>query len=426
VPTPQTITPRSLASIALLERLQQRESGRSGLRRDPASDQRVLQEIAERQLMAERLDCAGAASVDDYARRLVDMVAEPDYQTQIAARVAALSAYFVESDGDLWSTFERPDHRRRLSDLVVRVETAAAARGYAIVRRPTIGTLLTGDVNAQARPGPPGEGHLVVFDNGLLVFASVIAGIAVQAIDGRVSADGTSITFRGPEGIGAHVATRPGVLLQFADLAFSSAVLGTCLFSQTVPMPPEYRGLADLLTDALLTFVLAHEYGHVILGHTDLPQRREQQQEPHQLEFAADCVGFELAAAAPDVSHWAYVGASLFMSGVDVLTRAALLFRTGSDDGPPSVTHPPPADRASRLEALVPGCVSAAMAPHVSRMAAAIDFALQQMWRFARPAFAAGHAEGVPPAGYRPADEYEKQAALQSFMSAGFGGGRHT
>jgi hypothetical protein len=66
------------------------------------------------------------------------------------------------------------------------------------------------------------------------------------------------------------------------------------------------------------------------------------------------------------------------------------------------------------------------MAPHVTRMAAAMDFAIGQMWRFARPAFAAGHTGGFPPAGYRPADENEQQAALQSFMAAGLGGGPQT
>jgi hypothetical protein len=373
--------------------------------------------------MAERLDRETSGSITDFRDALVTLVGEPGYEAAVEARVAAMSQYFLASDGDVWSKYERPDHRKRLSDLVVKVEAAAAARGYAIARRPVIGTLLTGNINAEARPGPPGEGHLVVFDNGLFIFAASLTGIAVQAIDAKFGDGHTSLTFRGPEGIAEHVARRPGILVQFTDLAFSQAVLGSCLFADAIHLPPEYHELGQTLTDAVLTFALAHEYGHVILGHTDLPRLRQTREQSHELELAADRVGFELASAAPDVGHWAWLGANLLLNGVDVLTRAASMFSTGHDDVTLSETHPSPRDRAVNLSALAPRLVSATMAPHIARMSAAIDFALGRFWQFSRPSFEAGHAAGYPPAGYRPASEYEKQAALRAFMAARFQGG---
>ena len=406
----------------MLEGLQKRESGRSGIYRDPDSDPRVLKEIAERQLMAERLDRETSGSITDFTDALVTLVGEPGYEAAVEARVAVMSQYFLASDGDLWSTYERPDHRKRLSDFVVKVEAAAAARGYAIARRPVIGTLLTGNINAEARPGPSGEGHLVVFDSGLFIFAASLTGIAVQAIDARFGEGHASLTFRSPEGIAEHVARRPGILVQFADLAFSHAVLGSCLFTDPIHLPPEYHELGQSLTDVVLTFALAHEYGHVILGHTDLPRLRQTREKSHELELAADRVGFELASAAAGVGDWAWLGANLFLNGVDVLTRAASMFRTGHDEVTSSDTHPSPHDRAAHLAALAPGLVSATMAPHIERMSAAIDVALARFWQFSRPSFEAGYAAGYPPAGYRPTSEYEKQAALHAFMAVRFQG----
>src|SRR3954469_13859604 len=121
------VAPRSLAGIAMLEGLQKRESGRSGIYRDPDSDPRVLKEIAERQLMAERLDRETSRSVTALTDALVTLVGEPGYEAAVEARVAAMAQYFLARDGDMWSKYERPDHRKRLSDLVVTVEAAAAA-----------------------------------------------------------------------------------------------------------------------------------------------------------------------------------------------------------------------------------------------------------------------------------------------------------
>ena len=411
--------PRSVAAVAALERRQQEESARSGLNRDPSTDPAELREIAQRQLIAERLETVSGTAPDEFTAAAISLVGDPGYEQAVDARVRALSDFYAGIDGDIWSRYERPDHRKRLSELVVKVERAALALGYQIQQRPVVGTLQTGDINAQAEPGPPNEGHLVVFDSGMFRFTSLAANIVVQAIDLHFSDEGGSLLFNTPEAFGEHIATHPGVIIQFADLVFSQAVLKTCLLSGIYPLPARYQALANEFTDYIQTFVLAHESGHLVLGHVDLPSARRSSMQPHELEFDADRVGLAIAAAAIGARYWAFVAGAIFMMAVEVISRASATFINGNDEVAASATHPPPSARLERLATLLQDGVDPRMVVHMGRMVDTIAEALDRLWRFCRPAFERAHREKYPPADFFPRDELEQRAALQAFMATG-------
>ena len=105
----------------------------------------------------------------------VALYGDPAFLAAIDERVAEMQRSFEPGDGDLWSPLERPDRRRRLSDLVAGVEAAAARSGFDVPRRPAIGTLPTYDLNAAALAGPEGEGHIVVFESGMFTFSGSLA-----------------------------------------------------------------------------------------------------------------------------------------------------------------------------------------------------------------------------------------------------------
>src|SRR6266404_3735884 len=133
--------PRSSVAVEQLERLQARAGYLSGDERRPEDDPRTLREIAQRQLLAERLNSRPPESPEQMTKALVALVGEPDYATRVEERVAAMGRYYAQKDGDIWSRYERPDRRLHLSELVVRVEQAAAKCGLRIPRRPVVGTL---------------------------------------------------------------------------------------------------------------------------------------------------------------------------------------------------------------------------------------------------------------------------------------------
>lgn len=409
---------RSAAALAELERLQLEESTQSGLARNPSDDPRVIRDIAQRQLMAERLDRPDASS-SDLIPALVNLVGEPSYEAAVDRRVRELEEHYIPVDGDIWSRYERPDHRRRLSELVAKVEKAVAERGHTIARRPVIGTLMTGDVNAQARPGPPGEGHIVVFESGMFSFLSLLGTIATQVINAQYTTDHASLTFLQPQAIGGHIARHPGIILQFSDLLFSQAVLGTSMFSAAYHLSPENQPFCNDLIDGMQTFILAHEYGHVVLGHTDLPARRRMAN-PRDLEFQADRVGLDLTGSIHG-RHWAFVGGAVFLDGVTIVQRAAATFLTGRDEVGETPTHPLPAERRKQLAALLNDGREPETAAHFTRMTDSIAFAFDRLWAFTKRAFEQAHQSGMKPGDFRPRDESEKRAALEGFMAAGLG-----
>ena len=382
--------PRSAAAVELLERLQVRDARRSGDIRRPETDATVLREIAARQLLAE--------SDDPLAFTL-----QASYEAQVEARAQALERDYAQTDGDLWSRHERPDRRLRLAELVKRVEAGAARLGLSIGRRPVVGTLPTYSINAEAIPGPQGEGHLVVFDSGIFNFSTFLARVIAQAMDAQVGDD--SLRFD-PLALTKDPERSILILRQFADILFSQAVLGTCALTEATGVPAPYEPFARQLTSAIDTFTLAHEYGHVILGHSGGHQSREQ-------EAAADKVGFDIVTAAWNGQLWAYLGASALFSGYDAILRATNTFLTGELETEMSPTHPSGTERRRALSAELPRQSMEVV------LSDGIEQALERMTTFLLRAFRKAHRDGFPPAGYRPSSEIEKMAAFDAFFTTG-------
>ncbi|HXH37719.1 MAG TPA: hypothetical protein VNN08_03750 [Thermoanaerobaculia bacterium] len=419
--TSMTPLRRSKAAVEQLEHLQSQEAYRSGDERKPGDDSRVLREIAERQLLAEYLASHDFASVEAMTQATSGVVGEPSFQAAVEQRAGQIEGSFQVEDGDIWPRYERPDRRKRLSELVVRVEEAAGKRGLRIPRRPAVGTLPTYDINAQAIPGPPGEGHIIVFESGIFSFSGSLGKLAAQAIDAKLSGSGSSLLFHAtPPPIIDHIGRHSQILLQFYDFLFSQAVLGTSVYIDIVPLPPQNAPVANQLIDSIDTFVLAHEYGHVILGHTGVHGSGKS---GHEQELEADALGLDLCTAAWNGELWAYSGASVFLSGLDVVDRAAATFLTGSPEPKPSASHPAAAERRAALSAVLRRAADPNVCEGAMRMADAIDWALHQMTELARPGFEKAYRKGYPHAGFRPRDEYEKRASLYAFMAEGFGSG---
>jgi len=408
--------PRSLKAIARLESLQASQvdvtERPAALRHDP----HVLRDIAEQQLIAEYIDSRAFSSKDDLTRSLVDLVADPTHQAGVEARTRALENHFLAEDGDLWSRYERPDRRKRLAWLVPIVEKAIADCGYAIARRPTVGTLATRDINAQAIPGPSGEGHIVAFETGLFTFTSTVAGIAAQVLNAQLADDGESLDVLPYPAIGAHIAGHPALLLEFIDLLFSQAVIGTCDYVAAYTVPEENANWAGRVKDAMDVFVLAHEYGHVALGHVDLPGVRAggDPGQSRAFEFAADRFSLEATTAACGV--WTIVGATLLLTALDLIECATATLAAGVDAVEESPTHPTAEQRKAALRAIVQ-----------DKYAALGEFALPicdtlcdifgRLWAYVRPAFEHAHATGIPPRGFTPLDPLQKNWALEQFAA---------
>lgn len=403
---------RSPSAVALLEQLQSHAGHRSGDERTPEDDPRILREIARKALLQERLDAITDASLEQIADASVAIVGEPSFEADVEARAQEMERHYAQPDGDLWSRHERPDRRLRLAELVMRVERGAGTAGYRIPRRPVVGTLPTYELNAKAIPGPSGEGHLVVFDSGMFRYSATLGWIAAQALNATEDEKAYELD---PGAIHRVPGCFLALARQWADLLFCQAVLETCVYTEIVRVAPQHAAFAERLTQAVDTFALAHEYGHVILGHVDIPGvgRALDPQAAHAQEFAADAVGLEICTAAWGDPWWACLGACAFFFGGEAVELATNSFRTGTPQGGASPSHP---SSAARRRAITERLVAAGDGPN--RVSKAMYDALGQLTGFSLPAFAEAYRAGVPESGYRPPDEYAKQAVFRAFWYA--------
>src|SRR5215470_17839004 len=121
---------RSPAAVQLLEELQAGYRAEMGTAAGDVDYPRDVRDVAEMQVMDEFLTKMGRLSHSDSTQALVRIVGTPEYAAAVEARVEALKRKLEVSDGDIWSRYERPDHRRRLIELVLRVESAVRDQGF--------------------------------------------------------------------------------------------------------------------------------------------------------------------------------------------------------------------------------------------------------------------------------------------------------
>lgn len=408
---------RSAEGVRQLEELQRQFRAES--ERDDVDYPSKVPDIAEMEVMSEFLDRMAQSSSQPISLHAIDLVGKPEYQAAVKARTEALMRYFERGDGDIWSRYERLEHRRRLIDLVLLVESGVRKLGRALPFRPIVGTLPTREINAKAYAGPPGAGDIVAFETGMFMFTDVLARVAALSLTVRTPS-GTSGVVLDKMAILEHIAAHAGILLDFADLVVSQTYLGTCQYTDKREIPRGF-GLEDThrrLRDAADAFVLAHEYGHVVLGHARTAAAASAAQ-LRDWELQADELALQITLAAFDDPKWAYAGAVLFLMGVAVVDLADALRRTGDERVAGSPSHPSPPERLARLAARLSSSIGRDRLAAASEPAQTIKWLYADLWEWLKFAFAQAHLEG-----FRervPIDHYtKKHAFLYHFLENAF------
>jgi hypothetical protein len=436
---------RSQAAVRKLEERQAAYREELGGSRDDVDYPNKIPEMAELDVSHEFFGRRVMSGLSDPRANQIDyeirLLGNPRYRAAVNKRIAVLTRKFEKGDGDIWSKYERLEHRSRLIDLVVRVEAAARKGGYNLPRRPVVGTLPTRDIQARAIPGPLGEGDIVAFESGLFMFTAVMARIITLSLSipgplFRFVAVPTLIITRSlsilpawvrpsllyeRQAIVRHIASHPDVLLDFADLIISQTFLGTCQYSDRRDLPYGFHleKRRDRLLDAVDIFVLAHEYGHVIPGHPGVRDNTTET-ERYQQEFEADELGFRLTLSAIGDPKWAYAGVVLFLTGIAIVDLAAAVIKTGEPRVMASATHPSPPERLAKLSASLSKLVPSDVCKAANELADVVKWLLGDLWKWLQPAFVAahqkGHTERVAIRVYT-----EKQSYLSWFLTNAFG-----
>ena len=287
---------------------------------------------------------------DAMHRLVIEAGVDPDIANQMLDRPK------LEKIGE----FDEPDVRRVSDELVqMLVETMEGAQMATGGRRLIVSSLASGQVNALCATNTWDENHYHIFvDSDLGVFCNSI-GKLVSDCFVRDNVKGGKIGF-GRKKLLRNVVSAE-IQKRVADLFCSAVLKGTPRASEPWLPTSEALGLVLFLSNALNLFPLAHELGHLHLGHLESEETRQVAVEGVEElnaavygrddEFAADSVGaivtnqtmIRLGASNAIVHLAPYI----FLRSVDILDACYAVFDEKA--GAMSFTHPSARVRARRI-----------------------------------------------------------------------------
>jgi hypothetical protein len=287
-----TLAARPAQALALLESLQ--ESERRGVEGDTPwlGWNKSPDSATSHQLIAAAMNAtpngASQSATDELSTSLL----------ATAARVEGTIADFARSN------------RRRLSPLTAKARARKALASEIDWQlnpedRPAVGPLLTGQFTAQTQRR--GTATAVLVESGLLPTAERLAQLGL---------------------LGTHEILEGGRLsaasVQFvSDMSASVATSGHPLGMAARQTPPAYQPYVAAVRDGLLTFVLAHEYGHIL--------RRDLDVHPLGGSPSAATIELERECAADSLALRLTFGATLNSSLPGAGLTSAMLFLAGQD-----------------------------------------------------------------------------------------------
>ncbi|GAA3781606.1 hypothetical protein GCM10022225_82510 [Plantactinospora mayteni] len=284
-----------------------------------------------------------------------------------------------------------------------------AAKIVSGVSPPTIhvGHLETGQLNAASILVPGhNDTYLAVFEDQLWMFAKYLSTAVALTIPGYDTPDGMFQLTLANDDIAARLKDNKEIGDLFGAGVLNYVVKGK-FTPQDYPLSPGHRNFAYMLETGLEYFVLAHEYGHVILSHPDGATRSRSMLPVSDVEALAYSWGeeydadlFGMLLAYPACSKYfrlpfeiTFMGISLFFDALEIIDRAVALLETGDENILQVGSHPPRALRLKHLRANLPHLVEAhpSMSDDIEAALKLADIqrkAIDMLWEHCRPTFA--------------------------------------
>jgi tetratricopeptide (TPR) repeat protein len=330
--------------------------------------QRLLDQLRTQTNTALGQSSAGLpiATVDEIINFVLDKQYTSEQIQNLQTHAEHLGNLLVQGGVDAMMS----DQLAEMQDDIEKTATQSIKEGLDVGRRPLVGFLTTGQINAVSmRVADHSHGYLVLYEDQMQDFVDAFSHVLAWAIphDGPADSNDT-IGFKfNVRDITARIESVPDIAKWFASMIVSYAIKGKLgagdLIFLLKPMPPGYGNLASQLKQSLNYFVLSHEYAHVLLGHLDTTASRTgvlPVAEAEALvyswndEILADLLGALLGLQA-SVNHGkihagiAFMGIKLFFDASDVMDRAVSLLQTGDEEALQLGSHPPSYLRKQRL-----------------------------------------------------------------------------
>lgn len=299
------------------------------------------------------LEASLEAQMDVLRNSLID--AEPDRREDIER---SLSVYMKRLlDEQLPDDVGNHAYHSTLADLVADAKETVSRVGYVVPEDVAFGVLPTGQVNGRACAVPAG-GLIVALDDGLFNFVyslakaiATLCEVTVTEVDGSGEVNVSWLD----NDIARSLQNNEHANLRWLEILFATFILGYPNQAPIRPLMGDRMYLSTMLTTAVEFFVVAHEFGHLILGHYERNHLASKRMLPGGVEIdefetaraeelEADRIGLELL-----LDYYKSRGFSLdntrwgIWFWVGCLNVMELMYRG------PSATHPSAEERGTNL-----------------------------------------------------------------------------
>lgn len=297
------------------------------------------------------------------------------------------------------------------------IESRLAARDRKLPVRPLFGTIPTGRVNGFAARIPQTNYCAIILEDGLFGFVNLMSKAIVLALpfpETTSDREGGFTVSVDLDLIANRLRSVDEIRDRFIDGLGAYLVGGHPSWAKPYLPARAVLQVAGFLRDAMETFVLAHEYGHIVAGHLSRASEgraivanvdMEMIKTNWQQEFEADAIGLDTMLAVQmsmgldlALSFW---GSDAFFGLIDVIEKAVSVLWYGEERPLFVDTHPPTDQRRKMLRQLLAQSANTetekSTAQNALQFASSIEFIIKQLWEMARPTFQKLHAAGRRP-----------------------------
>ncbi|MFP2995109.1 hypothetical protein ABN763_04330 [Spongiivirga sp. MCCC 1A20706] len=269
-----------------------------------------------------------------------------------------------------------------------------------------LGSLPFGQVNGFAYNIPNNDYILILLSDGTFGFLNQISKAIAQCFP--LSKEGDSIIISKDEVL-AYVTETPEIINRFFDLIWNYLLHQSPFNSEQYSPKSETYFIYDNLRTALETFILGHEFGHIIRGHFDTSKYKNNERTKLVLnnlkELEADNVGLNICL---DVlidknvgTAIGFAGADFFFTSMMLVERSLSLLKNGYVDNTLNIgeTHPPFLLRRQHLRNLF-------RIADLNEIEESLDFSytleaiIEIVWDKIQPSLLKAYNEGVRPSSH--------------------------
>jgi hypothetical protein len=313
--------------------------------------------------------------------------------------------------GGQLSPFEEPAMYKIMLNLAAQIEGAVNDLSFKLPSKPIIGTLPTSELNARFFHVPESDQYLIIFDYGMFIFALLLSKIVSMAFPLTHGENNTIKFVLDDEAIDKQLAENSVIVQRFQELFTAHILYGSPAKAPAYTLDKNYYKVAQMLWKLMELFIIGHEYGHFILGHTDSPkaevtmvgEKTKAFLPVWNQELDADAIGLSLLLRASTQGGtdpaFCFCGVNLLLSCSDIIDRAWSMVKYGNENHRQSQeTHPPSHVRCERLRETLRSWLPDGQAETLIRVGGKVERIVEQLWKRTRPVFCQYFHEGRRPA----------------------------